>query len=259
MNTDVQGTQSVSRRRKGPWSHAELDKLKRKYGKVPDKALGRELNRSVESVRRIAKKVFKGDLRTGPWAPKEVNLLKEYWGVAQFPVMELVLRRTRADIERKVRELRGEVRSRDWSAEDLQLLKRHYGTRTTEDLVVILGRPETDIEKKASEYRLAKDKGFQRRRGNGTRVRMPRWTKEDVAKLEELYPDTPNLDIAHALNRTLKSVVSKAHDLGLKKSSSRLRNMGRENVRLRYHKESPSYSTNKAEIPSLNQQAEVSQ
>jgi len=162
--------------------------------------------------------------------------------------MELVLRRTKADIERKVRELQGEVRTRDWSAEDLQLLKRHYGTRTTEDLVVILGRPVGDIEEKAAEFRLAKDKGFQRRRGNGQRVRMPRWTSDDVAKLSELYPETPNLEIAHALNRTLKSVVSKAHDLGLKKSSSRLRDMGRENVRLRYQKETPSYSTSKAEI-----------
>ncbi|MBC8405467.1 MAG: hypothetical protein H8E15_09585 [Planctomycetes bacterium] len=249
MNSTVQGTQSVTRRRKGPWSHAELDKLKRKYGKVSDKALGRDLNRSVESVRRIAKKVFKGDLRTGPWAPKEVYLLKEYWGVAEILVMELVLRRTQGDILRKVKELRGEVRSRPWLAEDLQLLKRHYGTRSSVDLVVILGRPEADIEEKASEFRLAKDKGFQRRRGTGKRVRMPRWTKDDVEKLAQLYPDTPNLDIAHALNRTLKSAVSKAHDLGLKKSSSRLRDMGRENVRLRYQKQSPSYSTDRAPLP----------
>jgi hypothetical protein len=32
----------------------------------------------------------------------------------------------------------------------------------------------------------------------------------------------------------VKSVVSKAHHLGLKKSSERLRSMGRENVSLRY-------------------------
>ena len=32
----------------------------------------------------------------------------------------------------------------------------------------------------------------------------------------------------------MKSVVSKAHNLGLKKDRERLREMGRENVRLRY-------------------------
>jgi hypothetical protein len=32
----------------------------------------------------------------------------------------------------------------------------------------------------------------------------------------------------------VKSVVSKAHNLGLKKDRERLREMGRENVRLRY-------------------------
>jgi len=66
---------------------------------------------------------------------------------------------------------------------------------------------------------------------------MPRWCKEDVARLRELYPETPNLDIAKQLERTLKSVVSKAHDLGLKKSPDRLRDMGRENVALRYQRD----------------------
>jgi hypothetical protein len=202
----------------------------------------------VESVRRIAKKVFKGDLQTGSWLAKEVRLLKEYWGVAEFNILELVLRRTQPDILRKIDELRGEVRLRSWNAEDIHLLKRHYGTRSNDDLVVILGRSEADIETKASEFRLAKDKGFQRRQGTSKKVRMPRWAKEDVERLRTLYPDTPNLDIAHALDRTLKSVVSKAHDLGLKKSSSRLRKMGRENVRVRYQKGSAEYSVDRAPL-----------
>ena len=66
---------------------------------------------------------------------------------------------------------------------------------------------------------------------------MPRWRPEDVEQLRAMYPDTPNLDIAKALDRTLKSVVSKAHDLGLKKSPDRLRDMGRENVALRYRRD----------------------
>ena len=40
--------------------------------------------------------------------------------------------------------------------------------------------------------------------------------------------------MAQLLGRSVKSVVSKAHDLGLKKSEKRLETMGRENVELRY-------------------------
>lgn len=237
MDSERRDTQRAAGRRKGPWSQAELEKLRRKYGKVPDGVLARELNRSVESVRRIAKKVFKGDPRTGPWAPSEIQNLKEYWGAADLAVIELVLRRDTKDVLRKVDELRGAMHSGDWVAEDIQALKRHYGTRTDEDLVVILGRSIREIDSKAAEFCLAKDKGFQRRKGSGERVRMPRWRKEDVERLRALYPETPNLEIAKQLDRTLKSVVSKAHDLGLKKSPDRLRDMGRENVALRYQRD----------------------
>lgn len=236
MDSERRDTQRVPGRRKGPWSQAELEKLRRKFGKVPDGTLARELNRSVESVRRIARKVFKGDQRTGPWAPSEIQSLKEYWGAADLSVIELVLRRDGKDIKRKVEELRGSMATGEWTAEDVQALKRHYGTRTDEDLVVILGRPIREIDAKAAEYCLAKDKGF-RRRTDGKRVRMPRWRPEDVEKLRMLYPHTPNLEIAKQLDRTLKSVVSKAHDLKLKKSPDRLREMGRENVALRYHRD----------------------
>jgi hypothetical protein len=54
--------------------------------------------------------------------------------------------------------------------------------------------------------------------------------------LVELYPKTANLDLAQKLNRSVKSVVSKAHNLGLKKEIERLREMGRENVGMRYRK-----------------------
>ena len=55
--------------------------------------------------------------------------------------------------------------------------------------------------------------------------------------LRELYPKSKNLEIARQLNRSVKSMVSKAHNLGLKKDRERLREMGRENVRLRYSKD----------------------
>jgi len=248
MDTSNQNPHRHSGRRKGPWSQAEIEKLKRKYARTPDQILARELNRSVESVRRIAKSVFKSETQIGPWTPSEIIHLKDYWGASEIDKIALVLHRTPDDIQRKVRELRGEVRSGPWTTDDIQRLKRYYGTRENEDLIVILGRTEKEIESKAAEFCLAKDKSFTRRsKGTEARVRMPRWTAEDVEKLRELYPETPNLDIAHALGRTLKSVVSKAHDLGLKKSSQRLRDMGRENVALRYRPDDPSQPPTEAE------------
>ena len=65
---------------------------------------------------------------------------------------------------------------------------------------------------------------------------MPRWKKDELQLLRERYPAHSNLSIAQDLNRSVKSVVSKAHNLGLKKDPARLREMGRENVSLRYKK-----------------------
>jgi hypothetical protein len=67
---------------------------------------------------------------------------------------------------------------------------------------------------------------------------MPRWTEEEIAKLRDMYPGESNLHIAQVLARSVKSIVSKAHNMGLKKDPSRLREMGRENVSLRYRKSS---------------------
>ena len=54
--------------------------------------------------------------------------------------------------------------------------------------------------------------------------------------LGDLYPRCSNLEIAQKLQRSVKSVVSKAHHLGLKKDPVRLQEMGRENVSLRYRR-----------------------
>ena len=81
---------------------------------------------------------------------------------------------------------------------------------------------------------LAKDKAFLRRIDQKSVTRMPRWTDQELDVLRELYPLLPNLEIAQKLNRSVKSVVSKAHNMGLRKDPKRLRQMGRENVSLRY-------------------------
>lgn len=224
-------------KRKGRWSFPEIEKLRRLYGFKTDVQIAKELNRTVQSVRRMVGKVFEGELKIGPWTAKEVRELKNYLGAADVDVIAKILRRSDIEVGRKIMELQGEIRERPWTSKDVQQLKRFYGTRDSKDVSVILGRPIARIEAKAAELCLAKDKGYQRRRGSGTPVRMPRWRSEEIEKLTELYPDEDNLAIATQLNRTVKSVVSKAHDLGLKKSDHRLREMGRENVRARYEAE----------------------
>jgi hypothetical protein len=223
-------------RRTGRWSHPEIDKLKRLFGLRSEAQIAQELNRSLQSVRRMIGKVFDGPPRLGPWTANEVKELKSYLGVAEVPTIAKILRRSEPEVERKIGELRGAVVQRPWTSEDLQSLKRFYGTRTDADVSLILGRPIERIQAKAKELCLAKDKAFIRRKskGKGRKVRMPRWTAEEFATLTELYPDHPNLDIARRLDRSVKSVVSKASDLGLHKSPERLKQMGQQNVKARY-------------------------
>ena len=68
----------------------------------------------------------------------------------------------------------------------------------------------------------------------------PRWTKQEVEVLRRLYKTHSNADIAAILGRKVSSVVFKAHRLGLAKGIRRLREMGRENISLRWHAERAS-------------------
>ncbi len=239
MNQEVGRSQSArTRRRKGPWSQAEIERLKRLYGLKPDSQIARDLQRSVESMRRLARRIFSGKQRTGPWSAREVQNLKRYLGVARLEVMALVLRRSPQEIRRKVEDLQRQFKSGPWNSTDVQTLKHLYGTRSNKDLALILGRSHREIDAKARQLCLAKDKGFRRRHGAANPTRMPRWTEKEKEILRQLYGDHPNLEIARKLDRTVKSVVSKAHDLGLRKSQERLRKMGRDNVRVRYKEES---------------------
>lgn len=224
-------------KRKGRWSFPEIEKLRRLYGFKTDLQIAKDLNRTVQSVRRMVGKVFEGEIKIGPWTAKEILELKNYLGAADVDVIAKILRRSETEVGRKIMELQGDIRERAWTSKDVQQLKRFYGTRDSKDVSVILGRPSARIEDKAEELCLAKDKGYQRRKGSGSSVRMPRWRPEEIEKLRALYPNDDNLAIATKLNRTVKSVVSKAHDLKLKKSEGRLREMGRENVRARYEAE----------------------
>lgn len=220
--------------RRGRWSQSDIARLKELYGLRDDAAIARELNRPVSSVKKMAAQVFRGGRKTGPWSAKEVLELKRYLGATTPEVIGKILGRRPEEVSDRIIELGRIQKSGRWSREEVTQFKRIYGRRTDEDLSCIFGRSVDSIRRMASNLALAKDKAFLRQLDTESHTRMPRWTDEELDLLQNLYPKTRNIDIAKELGRTVKSVVSKAHTLGLKKDPQRLREMGRENVSLRY-------------------------
>ncbi len=184
----------------------------------------------------MAESIFPATARSGPWSVGELRDLRRYLGGSSVEDVARILARSAPDVERKIEELRGQQQSRRWTREEIAEFKRLYGTRTDEDLAVIFERSPESVKRLSSRLCLAKDKAFVRRLSGPSSSRMPRWERGEIEKLVTLYPVEPNLEIAQRLNRSVKSIVSKAHNLGLKKEADRLREMGRENVSLRYRK-----------------------
>jgi hypothetical protein len=205
------------------------------YGLKSDDYISKELNRPKASVQRMAEAIFPPVERSGPWTEDELERMKRYLGVCEVETIARIFGRAIADIEARIRELDSNKVDREWTLEEIADLKRLYGTRTDEDIARIFERPESSIADKATELCLAKDKAFLRKiSGDETTTRMPRWSADEIETLTRLYPDHSNLEIAKILGRSVKSVVSKAHNIGLKKDPRRLQEMGRENVSLRY-------------------------
>jgi hypothetical protein len=222
--------------RRGRWSQAEIARLRELYGLRDEKSIARELNRPVASVRKMALTVFSQAARSGPWTAKDVQDLKKYLGATANEVIARILGRPLDEVQQQIGELRRIQAAGRWTQEEIAEFKRLYGTRTDEDLAIIFGRSLDAVKRLGSRYCLAKDKAFVRKLTGSAATRMPRWTKPEIEHLKEMYPTVSNLDIAQRLNRSVKSVVSKAHNLGLKKEADRLREMGRENVAMRYRK-----------------------
>ena len=182
----------------------------------------------------MAEKLFPPATKSGPWTAREALELKRYLGATSPEVIARILGRSVQEINTRIIELGRIKRGGAWSRDEIAEFKRIFGTRTDEDLSRIFGRSVDEVRRLAKENALSKDKAFVRRVRGEAATRMPRWKGEELELLKRDYPVQANLEIARRLGRSVKSVVSKAHHLGLKKSSERLRKMGRENVSLRY-------------------------
>lgn len=236
MRRTTWGEERSASPRRGRWSQAEIARLRELYGLRDEKAIARELNRPVASVRKMAMTAFAQAPHSGPWTAKEVQELKKYLGATTNEVIARILGRPSDEVQQQIGELRRIQSAGRWTQEEIAEFKRLYGTRTDEDLAVVFGRTVDAVKRLGARYCLAKDKAFVRKLTGSAATRMPRWSKPEIEQLREIYPTMANLEIAAKLNRSVKSVVSKAHNLGLKKEADRLREMGRENVAMRYKK-----------------------
>jgi hypothetical protein len=163
-----------------------------------------------------------------------VQKLKRYLGRSSEEVIARILRRDIKEVHDRILALDQALTPTRWTRVEIAEFKRTYGTRTDEDLARVFGRPVELIQELATRLAMAKDKAFLRKLQGTAATRMPRWSEEELEQLKSMYPTVSNLEIATKLNRSVKSVVSKAHNLRLKKDSDRLREMGRQNVSLRY-------------------------
>jgi DNA-binding CsgD family transcriptional regulator len=185
-------------------------------------------------VRRIAKRLFPAEVKSGPWTASEAQELKRYLGATTPEVIARILGRSVEEVQAQILDLGRIQRSGSWARAEIARFKRIFGTRTDEDLSRIFGQSTDEVRRLAREHGLSKDKAFLRKLHGAPATRMPRWKDEELEILRSSYAAQPNLEIARRLGRSAKSVLSKAHLLGLKKSDERMREMGRENVRVRY-------------------------
>lgn len=224
---------SAATRRK--WTAAELARLRKATAGTELDALAREFGRTPISMRRMWSKLQVGQARQRTWSAADLHWLRRQVGLAAPAEMARTLGRSEREVRDQLAELRSATRAEPLTLEEVQEFKALYGTRTDEDLSLIFSRPLPLVQALARQLCLAKDKAFLRRHIDQAQATpMPRWDKAELKLLRRLYSTHSNLDIAQRLQRSVKSVVSKAYHMGLRKELGRLREMGRENVGLRH-------------------------
>ena len=219
------------------WTDESREHLLEHFGCKDHRVLAREVGCTTDELQAEARRAYTAQevhTKEGPWAPEEVKALKRYLGAVEVDLIGRMIGRSAESIEAKLVELAAGLVPNALETKTHVEFKRLYGTRADEDLALIFGRQLPVIQALAAELCLSKDKGFMRRRiSGGQRTKMPRWSAQELEQLREIYPKNSNLEIAKVLGRSVKSIVSKAHSMRLKKDKARLREMGQENVQLR--------------------------
>lgn len=224
--------------RRGRWSRADLWEFESLFGTRPLSEIARRMRRPLATLQKLASTRFPLVQHATVWTLEHEERFTELFGAIDDD-LETVARALRVSVARAAEERDARLRGRSarpWTSEDDAFLKAHYSSRTTFALSVVLSRFEPDIEARAAHFALSKSKTFVARLRGPASTLMPRWTEAQIARLRERYADAPNLELARELRKSIKSVISKAHHLGLKKSAGRLAQMGAENVAVRHHR-----------------------
>ena len=220
--------------KRGNWSTPDIERLRQLYPRSSEESVARLLRRSVASVQRKALTLFSRPVQSREWCYEDDLQLREGFGVVEFSALCRVLGRPARDVKKRIDLFRAQLcAGQPWRRLDLGLLKKLYGSRADQDLVVCLSRPVAEIREQAKQLCLSKDKGYRSKMVDAG-TKMPRWGTDGISQLRALYSSTPNLQLAQILDRSVASVANKASQLGLRKETRVLKEMGRRNVAVRY-------------------------
>jgi hypothetical protein len=119
-------------------------------------------------------------------------------------------------------------KTENWTPDYVTQFRKDYPSFTDKELCSMYQTNPLKVQQLAIQFCLGKNKLVL----PGT-VKMPRWTESQLVTLKKLYSSNDNLIIAKKLSRTVKSVVSKAFFMKLKKNATQLTKTAKENVSCR--------------------------
>mgnify|MGYP001609841810 FL=1 len=210
-----------------------IEQFERYFASWPIDVLADKFDMTVAEVERFARTVV---FKRKPDHETAVQQLGLYFGGGHSSHIEIRLGLTYEQQERARKAWARAPRARvsDFEGERLRLFKKLYGCRSDNDLAEVFLCSQAVVEQVAQAHKLAKDKSWWAACQGEGETRMPRWSREEVALLRRVYKTRTNTEVAQLLQRSTKSVLSKAHLLGLTKTKAHLRRAGTANIRKRY-------------------------
>lgn len=179
-----------------------------------------------------------------PWTENEIAILKEYYPTKGAPYCSKLINRTVAAIKTKVRKLGLNVtkerrtqsinrnrnkRSNMWSDEEVNWLIKNYPNFGVEKCAIHLGKSIFSIKSKASKLGLRITEETLAEIIKTTTL-PNQYSLEDEEFLSRNYPHKGAKWCANQLDRPIKSVEYKVHELGLKADPESLSNRRSEIV-----------------------------
>lgn len=118
-----------------------------------------------------------------------------------------------------------------WTIDEVRDLRTLYQWTSDRVLAAKYRTVVAEVRRQAAALALAKDPRFV---AGKTRAREAfRWSREELDRLRDLYPDHSNLEIARLVGRSEQAVKRMGRRLGLRKHGARLKVAGLRAVSMR--------------------------